>query len=316
VAQRSGTAAAVLFVVAYAAALHRGATAGSIDVEEALTVLVIVGGAFTALAWALLRRTAPVPGPDQSVTRSELAASLGLLAIATAYLAGGVDLIDRALPPGASSSPAVHELVTLAKKLLVFVVLPYGTLHWAFGRRAADFGLSLRALRALAGRQGLATVVLAVVVCGFQLVAGRAAAPIRSGEIAGSTLVTALALTFLWLILEVGLVEEFFFRAVLQSRIAAAAGSEAAGVFITALLFGLAHAPGYVLRSAGVADALGTHPSALDATAYALVVPAVASFLFAFLWLHTRNLYVGILIHAAMDTLPNATRMAQAWGLL
>ena len=43
--------------------------------------------------------------------------------------------------------------------------------------------------------------------------------------------------------IEAGLVEEFFFRWYLQSRLAAWTGSQVSAVLLGALVFGLAHAP-------------------------------------------------------------------------
>ncbi len=311
---RHGFAGAVLFAACYAAAVLR-LQAGGRSLEEALAILVLMGLAFPALAALLLRRSASLPPPAPPAGGPVLAATFGLLAFVTLYLAAGADAVDAALPAAWHASAAAHDVVVLAKKLLVFVLVPYAVLHAAFGRRPRDFGLGAPALRALRGRHGVAALVLSLALCAFQLLAGRGAAPIRDGEIAGATLAAGLALTFAWNLLEAGVVEEFFFRAVLQERLAAALRSDVAAVFVGALLFGLAHAPGYVLRAGGVADALGSHPGASDAIAYSIAVPAVASFLFAYLWLRTRNLYVGIVVHAAVDTLPNTADFVRAWGL-
>jgi membrane protease YdiL (CAAX protease family) len=43
------------------------------------------------------------------------------------------------------------------------------------------------------------------------------------------------------------LVEEFFFRALLQARLAAYFRSEVTGVVLMSLIFGFAHVPGFVL---------------------------------------------------------------------
>jgi hypothetical protein len=48
--------------------------------------------------------------------------------------------------------------------------------------------------------------------------------------------------------LEAGLTEEFLFRVAFQTRAAAWLRSEVAGLVAMAVLFGLAHAPGYVLE--------------------------------------------------------------------
>jgi membrane protease YdiL (CAAX protease family) len=295
-------------------------SSGPFPLEEALAIAVILGIAFPVLAVLLLRGTRPV-GPENAgrfgtaepAARSETLATALLLLIVVGYLSGGSAAIDALLP--APSSELATMALKLAKKLVVFVALPYAVLRVGFGRSLADFGLGRDALRALRGRQGVAVIVLAAAFFAFQWFAGRGAAPLRSGEIAGAALYVGVPLSFAWMTIEAGLVEEFFFRAVLQERLAALLRSPRAAVFVGALLFGLAHAPGYVLRGAGIADGLGAAPGVLDAAAYAIAVPAIASFLFAVLWLRTRNLWVGVLVHGAVDALPNTAEIVRAFGL-
>src|SRR5439155_10140948 len=76
----------------------------------------------------------------------------------------------------------------------------------------------------------------------FQYVLGGAAAPLREGKFAAYELFLGLPLCFAWLTIEVGLVEEFFFRALVQSQLAAWFKSEVGGVVLMSLIFGLAHA--------------------------------------------------------------------------
>jgi membrane protease YdiL (CAAX protease family) len=77
----------------------------------------------------------------------------------------------------------------------------------------------------------------------FQFFLGNAAAPILQGKFTTNQLLLGLPLCFVWLVIEVGLVEEFFFRALVQSRLAAWFKSEVSGVVLMSLAFGLAHAP-------------------------------------------------------------------------
>lgn len=310
---RPGAICAALFFATYAVALVRLSVAGVYPLEEAIGVLVVLGVGFPGLAWLLLRRVAPLPA--RAATAGELLTALVLLAVVTVYLAVGTSTVDAIVPAAWLTAARTHAVFVLAKKLVVFVAIPYAVLRLGFGRHAADFGLGREALRALWGRQGVVAVLLTLALGAFQWFVGRGAAPLRAGELTGAALAATLTITVVWNLLEVGLVEEFFFRAVVQTRIADALRSPTAGLFLAALLFGLAHAPGYVLRGAGVADGLGMRPTVADAAAYAIAVPAVASFLFAVLWNRTRNLYVGIIVHAAVDALPQAMATAQVWGL-
>src|SRR5207253_9146103 len=151
----------------------------------------------------------------------------------------------------------------------------------------------------------LAVVVL---LCGaillFLYFLGLDAAPIRRGELNASPLAIGLPLCFVWLFIETGLVEEFFFRGLLQTRCAAWFKSEVSGVALMALLFGLAHAPGFILRHAGLEEAIGSDPSPADAIAYAIVILSVGGIFFGIVWARTKNLWAVMLIHAATDLLP------------
>jgi membrane protease YdiL (CAAX protease family) len=104
---------------------------------------------------------------------------------------------------------------------------------------------------------------------------------------------------------EAGLTEEFLFRALVQARFAAWMQSDVAGIVAMALLFGLAHAPGYVLRGAHLAEGMAGPPSALTAIAYAIASTSAIGFMFGVLWARTRSLTLVVLLHGLTDTLPN-----------
>jgi len=147
----------------------------------------------------------------------------------------------------------------------------------------------------------------------FQFFLGNAAAPIRQGKFGACQLLFGLPLCFAWLVIEVGLVEEFFFRALVQSRLAAWFKSEVSGVVLMSLAFGMAHAPGFIFRQAGTLEGLGANPTALEATAYSIVVLAVSGILFGVMWARTKNLIALMLLHAAGDLLPNFAEFVNVW---
>ena len=128
-------------------------------------------------------------------------------------------------------------------------------------------------------------------------------------------LTLGLPLCFAWLAIEAGLVEEFFFRALLQSRLSAWFRSEVTGIVLMALAFGLAHAPGFIFRHAGTVEGLGPNPSALDAIAYSIVTLAVSGVFLGIIWTRTKNLFAVMIIHAATDLFPNLSDFVRTWGL-
>jgi membrane protease YdiL (CAAX protease family) len=125
-----------------------------------------------------------------------------------------------------------------------------------------------------------------------------------------------MPLVFRWLVLEVGVVEEFFFRVLLQSRLSAAMRSELGGIVVMSLIFGLVHAPGLYLRTSATQEGLASHPSLLMAVGYSIVITSVAGFFLGVLWWRTRNFLVLILVHAATDLLPNTLPTLRAFHIL
>jgi membrane protease YdiL (CAAX protease family) len=282
--------------------------------EDAIGGIIIFGIAFPLLAWLTTLKARPL------VVRAERsAAEMGVLFACligvTLYLIWGSALSETLLPASWLSSPRLKFLISLTRKLIIFVAIPFALFRMLFGYRWRDFGLQFAGLKALAGNHFLVVLVLSAAILLFQYFAGSGAAPIRHGEFNATELAVGLPLCFAWLFLEVGLVEEFFFRAVLQTRLAAWLKSEVSGVALMSLLFGLAHAPGFILRRAGLADAIGEHPSASDALAYTIVVLSISGIFFGIVWARTRNLFALMFIHAATDVLPNFKQFVSTWGI-
>jgi len=115
--------------------------------------------------------------------------------------------------------------------------------------------------------------------------------------------------------LEAGLVEETFFRVLLQSRLAALTRSPVAGLFLAALVFGLAHAPGLWLRGAGAMEGMTEPPSLALSIAYCVTTMGIAGLLFGVLWLRTRNWLLLVALHGLTDALSNAASWMGRWGL-
>ena len=282
--------------------------------EDAMSGIIIFGIAFPLLAWVTTLRARPL-----TVTARRSFAEMGLLFACligvTVYLIWGATVSEALVPADWLALPRVKFLIVLVRKLIVFVAIPFFLFRTIFGYRWSDFGVQFAGLRALKGNHLLVVLVLSALILLFQYFAGTAAAPIRHGEFHASQLAIGLPLCFAWLVLEVGLVEEFFFRALVQARLAAWFKSEISGVALMALLFGLAHAPGFILRRAGLAEAIGENPSASDAMAYAIVVLSVGGIFFGVVWARTRNLFALMLIHAATDLLPNFKQFVSTWGI-
>lgn len=261
---------------------------------EPLFVLLTFGLGMSGLAWWATRGLEPRMAPVRSPA-SELKAAAGYLVVLAVFIAWGLPALRSFFPVGWGA-----EVGVLAGTTAVFVLLPYLVWRRAFGYRRSE----LFDLRAGLTGHWRPTLVMAGAVIGFQALFGRTHREWASVHPSPATLTLAAVGSFLWLVLDVGLVEELPFRGLAQTRLAAAARSELAGVVGMAVAFGLAHAPGLYLRPELMGEAMGTHPSLLRAVGFSLVMTSVSSFLYGILWMRTRNLWVVAVVHAAQDWLP------------
>jgi membrane protease YdiL (CAAX protease family) len=281
---------------------------------DAIAELLIFGVAFPVVAWLATLRATPLV-----VTRHRNIGEIWLLfvclALVSLYLIWGATISETFVPAKWMLLPQARFFVVLVRKLIVFVIVPYLLFRFIFGYRWRDFGVQWEGLRALVTNHLPVVLALSAAILLFQFFLGGGAAPLRHGEFSARQIAIALPLCFAWLFIEVGLVEEFFFRALLQERLAAWFKSEITGVALMALLFGLAHAPGFIFRHAGLDEAIGLNPSAADSIAYSIVVLSVGGIFFGVVWARTRNLFAVMFIHAATDLLPNLKDFVETWKI-
>jgi uncharacterized protein len=280
--------------------------------RRAVIVLIVFGIVLPLIAWITTRHAVAPPISIQP-GRSELIVLTAYVIALSVYLIGGPQWIDQHLPSAWTDSQRIKFVITLAKKLFVFVAIPFVIFRLGFGYRVRDFGIQREGLRALC-RSHL-PVVLAVggAFLVFQYFLSGGGAAFRREHFTVFQLLLGLPLCFIWLLFEVGLVEEFFFRALLQSQLAAAFKSEISSIVLMSLIFGFAHAPGFIFRHAGQVEGLGAHPTTLEAFAYSVVVLAVSGITFGVIWARTKNLFALMLVHAAGDLMPNFGSFVQTW---
>ena len=275
-------------------------------------VFIVFGIVLPLIAWVATRRALPL-----SISIHPSASELVVLAVyvlaVSLYLISGPQWIDQRLPSHWIDSTRIQSFITLAKKLLIFVVIPFAIFRFGFGYRIRDFGIQREGLRALCGSHLPVVLVVGGAFVAFQYFFSGGGASFRHGHFTTYQLLLGLPLCFIWLFFEAGLVEEFFFRALIQSHLAAAFKSEVSGTVLMSLIFGLAHAPGFIFRHAGEVEGLGSNPSAIDAVAYSIVVLAISGLTFGVIWARTKNLFAVMLVHAAGDLLPNFAGFAQTW---
>ena len=298
----------ILYACAFASLLRNK----SFEPVEAIIVLVVFGGVFPLLAWAATLRAVPLSLFVKPSTTA-LIALTGYVILLSLYLVGGPQWIDQHLPHSWVDSARIRFFIVLVKKLVIFVAIPFAIFRFGFGYELRDFGIQREGLRALCGSHLPVVLVVGGAFLCFQYFFSGGGAAFRREHFTASQLFVGLPVCFVWLLFEVGLVEEFFFRGLVQSQFAAAFKSEVSGVVLMSLIFGLAHAPGFIFRQAGEVEGLGSNPSALDAIAYSIVVLAVSGITFGIIWARTKNLYAVMLIHAAGDLLPNFAGFVRTW---
>lgn len=305
---------ALVGIVAYAVSLAVLFQNKAFSREDAIAELIIFGIAFPVIAWVTTLRARPLTIATRR-SAAEMAVLALCLALVALYLIWGTAWSNALVPASWLAPPRAKFFVGMIRKLLVFVIIPFALYRFTFGYRWRDFGVQWQGLRALAGNHLPVVLVLSAAILVFQYFLGGGAAPLRKGEFSGGQLAIGLPLCFAWLFVEAGLVEEFFFRAVVQTRCATWFKSEVSGVALMALCFGLAHAPGFILRHAGLEEAIAENPSAADSIAYSIVVLAVGGIFFGVVWARTKNLFAVMFIHAATDLFPNLKPFVETWGV-
>jgi len=292
---------AAAYLVVWAAATAYLGIKGE-DWAFAVFSLAVFGAALPALSIALTRKAAPLP---IAVRRPalELMVLLGFLAVyAVAFLGWGMSATRAVVPAGREQAALV-----LAVKLVVHVGVPSILLASLGARLAPLFNSGI-------GRPGFwpPLLVLGAIILALMCVVSPALGEIAELHASTVTLAWAAPAAFLWLALEAGLCEEFLFRAVLQTRLAAVLKSEAGAVVTGALLFALAHVPGLYLRGHPGVDGYSTDPTQVIAFTVAVLSPV--ALLFGTLWARTRSLLLIVLLHAAVDVLPNLGEFIRNWG--
>ncbi|HEY3216844.1 MAG TPA: CPBP family intramembrane glutamic endopeptidase [Candidatus Eisenbacteria bacterium] len=301
-------AAVLAYIVFYGASVAVLARDPHLEAGETLGVLLVFGLGFSFVAWLATRGATPRRLRVRSPGREMAWLALLLVGIGVGFLGPGLTAVRAAVPTEPSQSIAL-----LAAKLVVLVVLPALVFRW--------LGYTWRELFAFASLDRVERRALVILMAATALLQGtvgrgpRAIAALMAERGLPAWELGLVALpVWAWLTLEAGLTEEFLFRVLLQSRLAAWLKSETAGVIGMALLFGLAHAPGYVLRGAHVAEGMTGAPSALSAVAYATVVVSPLGLMFGVLWARTRNLALVVVLHGFADLIPNLAPMIRAFS--
>jgi membrane protease YdiL (CAAX protease family) len=298
---RTGLRTVVAYVLIWGAAVAYLAARGA-DWTFPIAALVIFGLILGGIIWFLTRKmdapAVPVAHPQRE--------SLGLLAYLLVYavLLIGIWLgsIRHAIPPGPT-----QELAVVGYKLAIHVAAPAAIILALGGaiRPLFDSGMS---------RRGFWTTLIVLCALMFALLSVVSPSLKQIGAL-GLTPVAAIGwvlAAWAWNSIEAGLCEEFFFRACLQSRLTAWLKSPVAAIVVTSLLFALSHWPGLYLRGNPEVDGWSTDP--IQVAAFTIATLSPLSITLGLLWARSRSLLLIILVHGAIDALPNTAELVHIWS--
>lgn len=303
-AATTGRSAAIIAAIAYAllwggSTSYLYATGG--DWSTGVAVIAIFGLGLGGIAW-LLTRGANAPRVEVKRPALESGSIIVYLALyAVLFLGFGMTWARQVLPEGQQ-----QELLVLALKLGVHIVLP-AILLLAFGAKLGpitQLGLS--------GRKFWRTlIVLGLIILALVCVITPSLKQISGIPPTFDTMIWAVPLGFVWITLEAGACEEFLFRGVLQTRLTSWFNSAWAGVIVTSLIFGLAHAPGLFMRGGPGVDGWSTDP--LQVVAHTIAVLSPIGLTFGLIYARTKSLLLVILLHGLVDVLPNLSEFVETW---
>jgi membrane protease YdiL (CAAX protease family) len=264
--------------------------------------LVIFGLILGGLVWFLTRKMDAPDVPVANPQRESLAFLGYILIYAVLLIAIGLGAVKAAFPPGQA-----QDLTVLAYKLTIHVLIPAGLVLL--------LGSSLRPLfDSGIGRRGFWPTLIVLCTLAFGLLAfvSPSLQQIAATGVAPAAAIAFVLASWAWMSVEAGLCEEFLFRACLQSRLTAWLRSPAAGIALTSVLFALSHWPGLYLRGGPGVDGWSTDP--VQVAAFTIATLSPLSVALGLLWARSRSLLLIVLVHGAIDALPNTADLIHVWG--
>jgi membrane protease YdiL (CAAX protease family) len=302
----------LIFILIYTTVVIAAVFVYQLPFADILITFLYVGIGFSFIAWRLTQNIQPGL-TDKPPFKNEGLVLILVTGWIVLYITYGGTFINNLLPKNILENEQVQFFIVIARKLIVFVIVPY-LVYRAFGFSLKDFGLKVSLQHIFTKKNMLVFIALSACILLFQYYFSNGAKPLRTGQFSGMQLLPAVLLTFLWLFIEVGLVEEFFFRAVLQSRLAGLLRSQWGAILVGGLVFGLAHAPGLYLRGAeseGISEQL---PFGFWLS-YCIVNMSIAGIFIAITWSKTKNLYLVMALHAMVDLIPNIDAFIHTWKI-
>lgn len=250
-----------------------------------IIALIVFAGVLPGLVWLFTRNAKPPPIPIERPMRELVAILAYLIVYAFYFLGWAAGAVYAAIPRGPE-----QDVALLLLNLGVGVSVPAVLLYLLGAQVGPLFASGFR-------RKGFWPILLVVGPLMMLVVALAGTNPKIALALAlpPMTLAWAAPAAFVFLSVSLGLSEEFLFRAVLQSRLAAALESTTAGVVIAGLMGALAHVPGVYFR--GGPGTPGWSTDLFHILAYVICVNGPLNILVGVIWARTRSLLLSVLIH-------------------
>ena len=281
------------------------------SLTDILLVLFIPGIGFSILAWWLTKKIEPPF--QQKVVPGENVILTALVLLIVWYISYGTGYINALMPAKWKAQPGINSLLIMLRKLVVFVIIPYAAYSMR-GFSPADFGLYKNKYSFFSARPMIIFITLSVAIILFQLYFSHGGKNLQAAGFNTQDLMKGLPLCFIYLLFDAGLVEEFFFRGLLQSRLAVILQSQTAGIAITAIIFGLVHAPGLYLRG-NAGEGVSEQMPFIFWCCYTIAFMSLAGVFLGIVYSKTKNLWLVMAIHAMIDLIPNSAEFIRNWGL-
>ncbi|MFL6736153.1 MAG: CPBP family intramembrane glutamic endopeptidase [Sphingomonas sp.] len=298
---RSGRRTAAGYLLLWAVSTGYIALGGG-DWLFPIASLLIFGLVLSGIILFLTRKM-DAPAPQVRHAPRESLTLLGYILVYAVLLVGlWLGAIKHSIAPGAR-----QDLAVLAYKLVIHVCIPAGLILIVGGSVRWQFDTG-------ANRRGFWPTL--IILCGLMFALLSVVSPSLK-QIGALNLAPAAALAWVlaswaWNSLEAGLCEEFLFRASLQSRLTSWFQSPVSAIVVTSVLFALSHWPGLYLR--GGPDVDGWSPDPVQVAAFTIATLSPLSIALGMLWARSRSLLLVVLVHGAIDALPNALDVVRNWS--
>lgn len=193
---------------------------------------------------------------------------------------------------------------------VTLVSVPFIGLYLLQRRKMSAFPLQRTLATVGLRRENLRSGLHWAVLLGLGLSALQLAVSRRSGEILqifqSGRFLFLFPITLLIMLLTAGFTEEFFFRGVVQTRLASRLNSNFWAVAATSVLFSVYHLPYAYLNPRWPSH--GNLPAAVNS---ALVVGGFGGVILGTVYARTRNLVACVVVHALINVLPGMPSIAR-----